>query len=328
VSRPLPDATVRHLRDVADWPDTRGTKYRVLECLGRGGMGAVYAAVDTTLEREVALKVLHGMVQDPAAVARLQREARILAQLEHPGIVPVHEVGSLSDGRVYYVMQRVHGERLDRLIARGAPRADRLRIFARVCETVGFAHARGVLHRDLKPENIMVGSFGAVLVMDWGIAKHVESPEDGGAAAPIGAATGTHTMPGTVLGTPAYMAPEQRQGRVEALDVRTDVYALGALLHFLLSGKSPGANSSGDSLPRPLAAVCAKACAVSPSDRYPSVESLAADVDRFAAYLPVGAWREGPLGWIARTARRHRFALAIVAAYLVVRVVLFFFVGS
>ena len=333
---PLPDATVNHLRGVADWPDTRGTKYQVTEVLGSGGMGSIYGAFDTMLEREVALKVLHGLVHDADGTARLQQEARILAHLEHPGIVPVHEIGTLADGRIYYVMQRVRGERLDALVARDLPRGERLRIFGRICEAVAFAHAHGVLHRDLKPENVMVGAFGAVLVMDWGVAKRLDASTAPAGVAPLqvtlDGAVASQTLPGTVLGTPAYMAPEQRQGRVDELDARTDVYALGALLHFLLAGRppegDPARSLAAAGIPRPLIAICCKALAPLPVDRYESASTLGDDVGRFLALLPVGAWREGPLAWMARIARRHRFALALLATYLVVRAVLFFFVGN
>jgi len=182
----------------------------------------------------------------------------------------------------------------------------------------------------------MVGAFGAVLVMDWGVAKRLDASStlDGGAAPPVtldGTAT-TQTLPGTILGTPAYMAPEQWQGRVDELDARTDVYALGALLHFLLVGHPPEGDPvrslKAAGIPRPLIAIVCKALAPLPVDRYESAAALGDDVGRFLALLPVGAWREGPLGWMARTARRHRFALALVATYLIVRAVLFFFVGS
>src|SRR5260370_33375545 len=140
-------------------------------------MGAVWAAEDTELGRRVALKVLP--VWDTASSELLLREARILAGLEHPGIVPVHDAGALSDGRVFYAMKLVHGQRLDQVQA-SMSRAELLRLFQRVCEPVAFAHARGVIHRDLKPENVMVGEFGEVLVMDWGIAKLRGSIRDEG----------------------------------------------------------------------------------------------------------------------------------------------------
>jgi len=142
-------------------PDVSGTRYELLSVLGRGGMGVVYLARDTALDREVALKV----------VDREAGEARVLARLEHPGIVPVHDFGELPDGRVYYAMKRVRGERLDRWLTPDRGVGERLAVFLRVCDAVAFAHARGVVHCDLKPENVMVGEFGEVLVLDWGIAR-------------------------------------------------------------------------------------------------------------------------------------------------------------
>src|SRR5260370_51541 len=134
-------------------------------------MGVVYAALDETLHRGVARKVLAVAVAGGDLARRLNREARVLARLEHPGIVPVHDVGTLSDGRVFYAMKFVEGQGLDKHIEVVASLPDRLRLFLRICDAVAFAHARGVLHRDLKPANVMVGAFGEVLVMDWGLAK-------------------------------------------------------------------------------------------------------------------------------------------------------------
>src|SRR5216683_3592012 len=167
----LSDKAVDRLRQTANTPDVSGTRYQLLERVARGGMGTVYAALDEALERRVALKVLDVPVADDDFARRLNREARVLARLEHPGIVPVHDVGTLSDGRVFYTMKFVEGHRLDKHIESVASTPDRLRIFLRICDAVAFAHARGVLHRDLKPANIMVGPFGEVLVMDWGLAK-------------------------------------------------------------------------------------------------------------------------------------------------------------
>ena len=144
-------------------PDVAGTRYELISVLGRGGMGVVYLARDTVLDREVALKI----VEQPSGAVN---EARILARLEHPGIVPVHDFGEFPDGRLFYAMKRVRGDRLDRWMASGRDLSERLGVFLRVCEAVAFAHARGVIHRDLKPENVMVGEFGEVLVLDWGLA--------------------------------------------------------------------------------------------------------------------------------------------------------------
>jgi serine/threonine protein kinase len=167
----LPDGVLSHLRQVAERPDLSGTRYELEDELGRGGMGAVYAARDTALDRRVALKVLHAADRDPQAAERLLNEARIVAQLAHPGIVPVYDAGVLPDGRVFYAMKLVEGRRLDRYCAEESSLPVRLRVFQKICEAVAFAHSRGVIHRDLKPENVMVGSFGEVLIMDWGIAQ-------------------------------------------------------------------------------------------------------------------------------------------------------------
>lgn len=167
----LPDGTLAHLRQVVETPDLTATCYEPLDVIGRGGMGVVFRARDRRLERDVALKVLAGGPSAGSAAARLAREARILARLEHPGIVPVHDAGVLPDGRTYYVMKLVRGEPLDVALRRGVSFAERLRIFGRACEAIAFAHARGVIHRDLKPSNVMIGAFGEVLVLDWGVAS-------------------------------------------------------------------------------------------------------------------------------------------------------------
>lgn len=193
----LSEDTIARLRDAAERPDLTGTRYELLRELGRGGMGIVYEVRDLQLERSVAMKV----VDDEWSA-----EVRVIAALEHPGIVPVHDAGELPDGRFYYTMKLVRGARLDAWLGEGHPLTERLRLFARVCEPLAFAHARGVVHRDLKPENVMVGELGAVLVMDWGVSN--------------------------IAGTPGYMPPERHR------DARSDVYALGALLRVVLQHES------------------------------------------------------------------------------------------
>jgi len=177
----LSDSALERLRNGAETPDLAGTRYRLLDRIARGGMGVVYVAEDENLQRRVALKVLDLTGTDSDLANRLIREARVLAALEHPGIVPVHDVGTLADGRVFYTMKFVEGQRLDNYIGSVASVPDRLRIFLRICDAVAFAHARGVLHRDLKPANIMVGPFGEVLVMDWGLAKILRGEASSGA---------------------------------------------------------------------------------------------------------------------------------------------------
>ncbi len=331
----LPDGALSHLREVASEPDLAGTPYEIIGTIGQGGMGTVYLARDRDLDREVALKVVQLHQED---TERMLREARILARLEHPGIVPVHDVGVLPDGRAWYVMKRVRGSRLDEH-ARSLSLPDRLRAFERICEAVAFAHAHGVIHRDLKPENVMVGPFGEVLVMDWGVAKlspHPPAPSPGPPSTPApgegetcfelaeegggseggrgrpspgegvlggpGEGTGVRapTLQGTILGTPGYMAPEQERGEVERIDERADVYALGAILSFLLQGEEP--------VPRPLKAIRGRAMAAEPEGRYPTVRELSADLGRYLDGLPVAAYRENLVEQTARssgaTARR------------------------
>ena len=185
----LSDGVVARLRNIADWPTPSDARYDILEPLARGGMGTIYLAHDRVLDRSVVFKVLatpSSPSNEPALASRLELEARILARLNHPGIVPVYDLGGLDDGRPYYVMKRVEGPTLAQHAPTVRSLAERLRLFLRICEPVAFAHARGVIHRDLKPENVMVGPFGEVLVMDWGVAKLVaphgdESPESDGA---------------------------------------------------------------------------------------------------------------------------------------------------
>jgi serine/threonine protein kinase len=318
----LSDQAVSRLQAASALPDLAGTRYGLVKRIGSGGMGAVYLAEDSVLGRRVALKVLDVPSEDGELTARLLREAHILARLEHPGIVPVHDAGRLADGRVFYAMKYVEGERLDRLAQATASLAERLRLFQRICEAVGFAHARGILHRDLKPENVMVGPFGEVLVMDWGIAKILRgAPECGGREKPwsgdsaarrfSGGAT-VETEHGAVLGTPGYMSPEQARGDVERLDQRADIYSLGAILQFI----------AGDGAPRPLAAIARKAMASEPSGRYESAAELGGEISRYLDGLAVAAYPENIFRRVGRWGSKYRVAILLVLTYLVVRAAL------
>ena len=283
----ISEPALDRLRAMFRAPDLAGTRYELVSELGRGGMGVVYLARDTALDREVALKIVD-------RVHAGGREARVLARLEHPGIVPVHDFGELPDGRAFYAMKRVRGDRLDRWLAAGRDVAERLAVFLRVCDAVAFAHAHGVVHRDLKPENVMVGEFGDVLVLDWGIAQ---VPDAAGARAGD-----------AIAGTPDYMAPEQARGDADA-DHRADVYALGGVLQAMSDRPA-------------LAAIAGKARARLPAERYQSVAALAADVQRFLAGRAVGAHRERIVDRLVRVGRRHRLPILLVMTYLVVRVLL------
>jgi eukaryotic-like serine/threonine-protein kinase len=317
----LSDQAVDRLRVAADAPDLSDTGYVLLDKLGAGGMGSVFRVQDTALSRQVALKVL-GIVDSGGEFgARLLREARIIAQLEHPGIVPVHDVGTLPDGRVFYTMKLVQGRRLDQRRDELGGLPERLRTFQKICEAVAFAHAHQVLHRDLKPQNIMVGKFGEVLVMDWGLAKllNAEMPAKPNPApairlqqSPSDADTAeADTAHGVVLGTPGYMAPEQAHGDVAAVGPRADVYSLGAVLRFLLDNSIP--------VPKPLSAIVSKATAEDAEQRYGSVEKLANDVAHYLDGLPVSAYPEGPLARAWRWVVKNSAWILLIVAYLVMR---------
>ncbi|MBK6765172.1 MAG: serine/threonine protein kinase [bacterium] len=304
----LGDDTLDHLREVIDEPDLSGTKYRLLETLGQGGMGHVFVAEDTELRRKVALKVLRVGDAQGELVKRMQKEARTAARLEHPGIIPVHDLGLLPDGRVYYVTKLVHGQRLDEFAASTESVAERLRVFLKICEAVSYAHSQGVLHRDVKPANIMVGEFGEVLVLDWGTA---------GATEPSKGHTAGH-------GTPGFMSPEQCAGAT--LDARADVYALGATLYVLLTrdlSLDAARREHLRSLPRPLAGIIRKEQAQDLEQRYGSAKELADDIVRWLDGEPVSAYRETPLEKLARFLNRNRFIVIILLTYMVIRLIFY-----
>jgi serine/threonine protein kinase len=318
----LSDAALGRLRAAASWPQFESTRYTVIEEIGRGGMGTVYRAVDDLLQREVALKVPNGF--NGADVARrLRTEAGVLAQLEHPGIVPIHDAGTLADGRLFYVMKLVRGQTLTAYLTHVTALNDRLSLFERICEPVAFAHARGLVHRDLKPENIMVGAFGEVLVMDWGAALVSSAPDrDTGTLIP-GPADATATSQTGAIGTRGFMAPEQASP--STIDARADVYSLGALLFLLLTSERPPDTAAAErlgarrDLPAALRAVCGRAMAHLPDDRYHDVLTLAADVRRYRANLAVDAHPESLLDRMLRFGRAYRTAILLVVAYLVMR---------
>ncbi len=314
----LSDQALDRLRAAADAPDLSGTGYVLLDKLGAGGMGGVFRVEHTALGRQVALKVIGVVDSSGEFSARLLREARIIAQLEHPAIVPVHDIGTLPDGRVFYTMKLVQGRRLDQLRDELGGVPERLRTFQKICDAVSFAHAHNVLHRDLKPQNIMVGPFGEVLVMDWGLAKLLDAdiPKEATAPQPprrFDENTSRHTAHGVVLGTPGYMAPEQACGEVGAVGPRADVYSLGAVLMFLLdnSGRTPKA----------LFAIASKAMAEAAQQRYGSVAELANDVARYLDGLPVSAYPESPLVRLWRWVVKNRAWILLVVAYLMMRAV-------
>lgn len=321
----LSDKVVAELRAEMQVPDLAGTRYRLVRYMARGGMGSVWLVEDTILQRRLALKVLDLVPSGEDLAERLLQEARILARLEHPGIVPVHDAGILLDGRAFYCMKFVEGQTLAEHIA-GKSLVERLRLLERVAEPVDFAHSRGFIHRDLKPENVMVGTFGEVLVMDWGLAKVGVTDPAAEVAKPFTSGrTPSHgTGQGSILGTPGYMSPEQALGKNE-VDHRTDIYSLGAILWFLLTqpqqGESPTASGK---LPHPLRAICEKAMAADPDARYQSAAELTGDLEHYLNGVPVSAYSEGMFERLGRIYTRHSAAFALVLVYLLMRLLFIF----
>src|SRR5262245_15819362 len=326
-----------------------GQRFRVLRPHARGGLGAVFVALDAELNREVALKqILDHHADEPVSRARFLLEAEITGGLEHPGIVPVYGLGTYADGRPFYAMRFIRGDSLKEAIERfHADEALKkyvgrrslelrklLRRFTDVCNAIAYAHSRGVLHRDIKPGNIIVGKHGETLVVDWGLAKATGRAHAVGEERTLVPGSGggsAETLPGSALGTPGYMSPEQARGELDRLGPRSDVYSLGATLYGLLTGKPPLEGDAGDvlreaqaghvppprardsSIDRALEAVCLKAMAREPEARYASCHALAEDVERWLADEPVAAWREPPARRVRRWARRHRTPVAAAA---------------
>lgn len=336
---PLSDDHVKHLRAIVDLPDLSGTKYRIEHKLASGGMGSVYLATDTELDRPVALKVLTVADEAGALVERMRREARIVARLEHPSIVPVHDCGLLPDSRIYYAMKYVRGQTLGEVLGTKPPLGEMLQLFQKVCQAIAFAHAKGIIHRDVKPDNIMVGEYGEVLLMDWGIARELNrGPNQGGprtredGLCPL--SDSISTQRGTVVGTAAFMSPEQATGDHAQVDHLSDIYSLGATFYVILTGRVPGIGQElklpreiDREIPRPLEAICRKAMAPQPSSRYQAAAEMAADLARWLAREPVSAYRENIWQRSVRVIARHQFIVIIVLMYIIVRAIIFFLSG-
>jgi serine/threonine-protein kinase len=337
-----------------------GPRFRVLRPHARGGLGEVFVARDEELHREVALKqIQEGYAHDRESRARFVLEAEVTGGLEHPGIVPVYGLGYYDDGRPYYAMRFVKGDSLRDAIAAfhragrdGGDPGERMLAFRRllqrfidVCDAISYAHSRGVLHRDLKPGNVMLGRYGETLVVDWGLAKPMGRREGPGTSteATLRPSSGDGSAPtqqGAAMGTPAFMSPEQAEGRLDDLGPASDVYSLGATLYCLLTGRPPfeGSNvgeilrrvKAGEfppprrvaaSVPRPLEVICLKAMALRPEDRYASPRALAEDLEHWLADEPVSAWREPLARRLARWGRRHARLLAAAGGLLSAAVV-------
>jgi serine/threonine protein kinase len=337
----LTDRIVDHLREAAVWPEVaagdEGRRYTVLRVIGRGGMGTVYVARDETLGREVAFKVSNAPASGSGLDERLRREARVLATLDHPGIAPVHDAGVLADGRLFYVMKLVRGVTLERHARDLETESLKLSVFERVAETVAFAHARGIVHRDLKPSNVMVGSFGEVLVLDWGVAKVLGEPHDAvgftdASSSDESPASGDASEPtriGTLIGTPGFMAPEQAAGDITLIGPATDVFALGALLFWLLTDELPSADDLARvnrslrdrRVSRRLRAIVTRCLAPHAADRYAKAGEIAADLVRYRGGQAVAAYPETVFDRAGRFFTTYRTFILLVAAYVVMRAI-------
>ncbi len=300
-------------------------------------MGRVFAGRDLRLGRTVAIKMLRS--QDAALAARFEREVKLAARLQHPGVVPVYDAGFWPSGEPFLVMKLVLGQSLARTIRDADTRADRLALLPQViaaAEAVAYAHDQGVVHRDLKPSNILVGAFGETVVVDWGLAKDLRAAAaESGAPAPSPPSATTaseasavgDSPTGSVVGTPSYMSPEQSAGR--AVDPRTDVYSLGAILHYVLAGTVPQAATPlvelEPRLPPDLLAIVDKALAAEAARRYPSAFELAEDLKRFAGGQLVAARHYSPLTRAGRFIARHPIAVgaAVAIAFALVAVTMF-----
>src|SRR5262249_27039304 len=350
----LSDRAIERLIEETDAPDMSGTRYRIIEPIGEGGMGKVYLAEDLRLNRRLALKVLNLPINYEHA-RRIGTEAKIIARLEHPGVVPIHDFGKLADGRVFFTMKFVDGKRLDEYAREETSLPALLRCFHKVCETVSFAHSNGVIHRDLKPENIMVGSFGEVLVMDWGISKILwdSSTDKGGERAADGDDEITDTAKahaerlietapadelvtgdGVALGTAFYMPPEQEHGHLDRQNRSSDVYGLGGVLYYLLAGRPPERRAdstlnwpaSERRISPRLKAICSMCLSLEQSSRYSTVDELGREILRYLDGEPVIAYKENLAERSGRWLKRNRALVLLVLAYLLMRAVVFLFI--
>jgi tetratricopeptide (TPR) repeat protein len=337
-------------------PAAGGRRYRPERLHARGGLGEVHIALDEELSRQVALKRIQPRsAGDPDSQRRFRQEAEITARLEHPGVVPVYGLVQDDSGQPCYAMRFIQGETLEVALARfhegdnARPDSGERRLALRdllgrlvaVCNTIAYAHSKGVLHRDLKPANIMLGAYGETLVVDWGLAKTIGGglAERSAGVEEAEAGSEQHTRTGQALGTPAYMSPEQAAGQAKEVGPATDVYGLGATLFAVLTGRPPLEGTTAEvmeqarqgkvpppralkkDVPRPLEAVCCKAMALRPEDRYETALALADDIEHWLADEPVSAYREPLPARLARWGRRHKPWVMGAAALMLTAIV-------
>lgn len=340
--------------------DNDYARYQKFAPLGSGGVGSVASCFDPNLGRFVALKKLHGHLREKVAErTRFVREARVMAQIEHPHVVPVHELGADADGNPYFTMKKVRGNTLadilreirsgNRAVQKRYPLRYLLDGFYHIAQAVAFAHSRGIIHRDLKPSNILIGEFGEVLLVDWGLAKVVGDPADADEKSPDSSLRENEsldqmgresvTVEGIISGTPAYMAPEQALGKVSELNGQTDIYGLGAILYEILTWQRmihgetirealhnvvhgtivpPRKRAPERKIPKDIEAICLRAVARLPENRYGSVREMIQDIVNYQNDFPVSVRRDSPLDAAWKWCKRHRVASATIGASLTV----------
>jgi len=344
-----PDAPEGHSPAAGSTTPEAPGRYVAEGVVGEGGWGRVLAVKDRHLGRSVARKELRPELEESSTLGRAYlerflREARVTASLEHPGVVPVYELGTGGDGRHYFTMKHVQGRTLAAAIQAASTQADRLALlghFVDLCNAVAYAHSRSVIHRDLKPANVVLGEFGETVLLDWGLARLADASDLAKPETVPGPQAAGRTLIGEVLGTPAYMAPEQARGESAQVDARADVWGLGAILYELISGQRPVQGDSAEevlaqvgrgeleslaqaapSTPPELVAIVQRAMAFDPADRYPTAEGLAREVDAWRTGRLVSAYEYSAREFVARFVARQRVPLAIAAIAFVLLLVL------
>jgi serine/threonine protein kinase len=333
-------------------------RFHILRPHARGGLGQVLIAHDSELNREVAVKeLLEKHSDNDNLMARFRMEAEITGLLEHPGVVPVYSAGEYPNGNPYYVMRLIRGQELEKEIRDfhdnhpasdyvGSRRVEFIKLLRRfidVCNAIGYGHSRGIIHRDIKPANVMLGKFGETFVVDWGLAKRMsdsEEPADPDASKiePVSGSGSNPTTMGSTVGTPAFMPPEQAEGRLDELGAPSDVYGLGATLYYLLTRQAPVSGEHASEIlekvrrgeiqpprevnphtPPALQAICLHAMALAPEDRYQTPQQLADDIEKWIADEPVSVLAESVSQRLGRWMRRHRsLALATATSLLII----------
>jgi len=323
---------------------------------GRGGIGRVLIAFDEHIGRDIAVKELLGEKdsgtgeQTPQSSptspvnVRFLREARVTGQLEHPGIVPVYEIGKRDDGTLYYTMRLVKGKNLKKAIEDASDLSERLKLlthFHDLCNAVAYAHSRGVIHRDIKPENVMIGEFGETVLLDWGLAKVKGEKDEGADKLEKGIeqlknlAAGV-TVAGHAMGTPAYMPPEQALGEIEEIDEKSDIYSLGVALYEILTGETPHSGMSAydiiakvvsneiipvqqkdANIPKELGAIAEKALKKKKADRYLTSRDLAEEIEQYLSGDKVGAYEYSSWELLKRFVAKNKMIVALIFALIV-----------